>query len=229
METNPKLDCVVSLTTWKKRIGSPVLPENLRRLLRQKTRYNYQVILVLSTDEFPGKELEIPGVLIKMATEEPRFRILWCKRNTRALKKLSPVMRVFPELPVITTDDDIAVKDCFVEQFMNAHRKHPKDIIAADVWFHPCGFDITGWGRLYPPHSLALLPDELFMKYFMGLEDDVWNGLRAYIVGSRHRKLGSWPFVGEKTIGNTALSGTYLKHDPVKMLARFANEWRKCS
>lgn len=226
METTSHPDCVVSLTTWKKRIGSPVLPENLYRLLRQKTKYDYRVALVLSSEEFPRREAEVPNVLLAMAEKEPRFEIVWCKRNTRALKKLEGTRAVYPNLPIITTDDDLAVKECYVDEFMRAHREHPKDIIAADVWMHPCGFDITGWGRLYPPNSLALLPDELFMKYFKGMEDDVWNGLRAYLVGTKHRKLGSWPFIEERKIGDTALSGQYLKTDPVEMLRKFAKEWK---
>ena len=219
-------DCVVSLTTWRKRIGSPVVPENIYRLLRQKTGYNYRVVLVLSYDEFPKREKEVPKEILAMVKKEPRFNILWCKENTRALKKLSAPMRAFPDLPIITTDDDLAVTETFVDEFMSAHKDTPKDIIAADVWKHPCGFDITGWGRIYPPKSLALLPDSLFMKYFKGMEDDVWNGLRAYLVGTKHRRLGSWPFLEERKIGDTALSGRYLKMDPVEMLRKFAREWK---
>lgn len=217
-------DCVVSLTTWRKRIGSPVVRENIYRLLRQKTVYNYRVVLVLSYDEFPKREKEVPKDILAMV-KEPRFDILWCKENTKALKKLSAPMRAFPDLPIITTDDDIAVKDWFVDAFMKAHKDHPKDIITAHLWTHSTGIKMSGWARLFPVNSLARLPDSLFMKYFNGLEDDYWNGLRAYIVGTKYRNLGSWPFDKEVEIGN-ALRERYSKTDPVEMLRKFAKEWK---
>lgn len=223
METKP---LIVSLTTWKGRIRSDTVQKNISRLLRQKTKADYRVVLVLSTDEFPKKEREVPGKILDIAKSDPRFSIVWQKANTRALKKLTGAQMAFPGHPVLTTDDDIAVKDSFVEDFWRVHREHPREIIGADVWFHPCGFDITGWARLFPADCLAKLPDSLFMKYFRGLEDDVWNGLRACLVGTRHRKLGSWPFVEQVRIGDTALSGKYLETDPVEMLRRFAREWK---
>lgn len=146
-------DCIVSLTTWKKRIGSAVLPKVLYRLFTQKTRYNYKVVLVLAEEEFPLKEKEVPTVLLAMAKAEPKFEIVWTKCNTRALKKLTGAQQAYPDLPVITTDDDIVVKDSFVEEFMNCHTQHPKDIISAYLWKHSTGIEVTGWARLYPPRS----------------------------------------------------------------------------
>lgn len=218
-------DCIVSLTTWKKRIGSPELPKVLYRLLRQKTKYNYKVVLVLAEDEFPQKEAVVPKVLLAMAKKEPRFEIVWQKSNTRALKKLTGAQMAYPNLPIITTDDDILVKDSFVEEFMNCHVKHPKDIITAHIWKHETGVEVTGWARLYPPRSLALLPDTLFMKFFKGLEDDIWNGLRAYLVGTKHRLLGTWPFEAELKVGS-ALRDEYLKTDVTAMMANFAKGWK---
>lgn len=223
METKP---LIVSLTTWKGRIRSDAVTANIYRLLHQKTKADYRVTLVLSSDEFRKGEKDIPREILAMSRGEKRFSIVWQKENTRALKKLTGAQRAFPGLPVLTTDDDIAVKDSFVEEFWRMHREHPMEIIGADVWRHPCGFDITGWARLFPAGSLAKLPDFLFMRYFRGLEDDVWNGLRAWLVGTGHRKLGSWPFLEQVSIGSTALSGTYLKTDPVEMLRRFAMEWK---
>lgn len=218
-------DCIVSLTTWKKRIGSAVLPKVLYRLFTQKTRYNYKVVLVLAEEEFPLKEKEVPKVLLAMAKAEPKFEIVWTKCNTRALKKLTGAQQAYPDLPIITTDDDIVVKDSFVEEFMNCHTQHPKDIISAYLWKHSTGIEVTGWARLYPVGSLAPLPDRMFMKFFNGLEDDIWNGLRAYLVGTAHRKLGGWPFDAELEVGS-ALRDEYLKTDVAEMLAAFAKGWK---
>lgn len=223
METKP---IIVSLTTWRARIRSEVVPANIRLLLSQKTCAEYRVALVLSSDEFPGMERDVPPEILAISGDDPRFSIVWQKENTRALKKLTGAQRAFPGHAVLATDDDMAVADSFVEEFWRMHREHPRDIIGAHVWRHPCGFDITGWARLYPAGSLAKLPDSLFMEYFRGLEDDVWNGLRAYLAGTAHRRLGSWPFLEQVEIGRSALSLEYSRTDPVAMFRRFVKEWK---
>ena len=214
METTPEV--IVSLTSWKGRLYSEIVQLAIFSLLQQKTKYNYKVLLVLSTDEFPGKERDVPKNLLKIAQAEPKFDIMWTKKNTRALKKLDPAMQAYPGLPVITTDDDIIVRDNFVESFMDCHRKHPKDAIYAHVWDFPANhaIKISGWGRLFPPRSLYPLDNSLFDRIFRGLEDDVWNGIRVWLAGTKVRKLGSWPFIEQVPIGNTAFHRTYSKVDP---------------
>ena len=206
-------DVCVSLTSWRGRIYSEIVQLVLFSLLKQKTKYRYKVVLVLSTDEFPNKEKELPPNIVKMAELIPTFSLLWTKKNTKALKKLNPTMSAYPDLPVITTDDDIIVKEDFVEQFMNAHTRYPKEIIYAHVWDFPANpeIKISGWARLFPPHSLYPLDEKLFDKCFHGVEDDVWNGIRVWLAGTKVRKLGTWPFVEQIPIGDTAFHNVYMK------------------
>ena len=172
---------------------------------------------MLSTDEFPKKEAELPANIVKMAEKVDRFSLLWTKKNTKALKKLDPTMAAYPELPVITTDDDIIVKDDFVESFMNAHTSHPKDIVYAKIYSFPGDplIKIGCMARLFPPNSLHTLPQTLFDTILMSAEDDLWNGLRAKLAGTHIRCLGCWPFVGQIPIGNTAFWNIYHKIDRI--------------
>ena len=227
--TNEPYSVVVSLTSWRGRIYSEIVQLVLFSLLKQKTKYRYKVVLVLSTDEFPKKEAELPVNIVKMAEKIDRFSLLWTKRNTKALKKLDPTMSAYPDLPVITTDDDIIVKDDFVEQFMNAHTSYPKEIIYAHVWDFPANHEIkiSGWARLFPPHSLYPLDEKLFDTCFKGAEDDVWNGIRAWLAGTKVRKLGSWPFVHQVPIGNTAFFNVYSKIDMVACYKRVMRSLQK--
>ena len=210
--TNSPIDVIVSLTSWRGRIYSEIVQLVLFSLLKQKTKYRYKVVLVLSTDEFPKKEAELPANIVKMAEKVENFEIRWCKKNSRALKKIYS-MDYYPDLPVITTDDDIIVKDDFVEQFMNAHTRYPKEIIYAHLWDFPANpeIKISGWARLFPPHSLYPLDEKLFDKCFHGVEDDVWNGIRVWLAGTKVRKLGTWPFVHQVPIGDTALHNVYCR------------------
>lgn len=213
--------CIVSLTSWRGRIYSEIVQLVLFSLLKQKTKYRYKVVLVLSTDEFPKKEAELPTNIVKMAEKLDNFEIRWCGVNRRALKKIYS-MDYYPDLPVITTDDDIIVKDDFVEQFMNAHTRYPKEIIYAHVWDFPANpeIKISGWARLFPPHSLYPLDENLFDTCFKGAEDDVWNGIRVWLAGTTVRKLDKWPFEHQVPIGNTAFSNVYLKINAVECYKR---------
>jgi len=222
-------EVIVSLTSWRGRIYSEIVQLAIFSLLQQRTRYRYRVVLVLSTDEFPGKEREVPGNILKMAREVPNFDILWTGKNTRALKKLDPVMEAYPGLPVITTDDDIIVRDSFVESFMDCHRKYPEDVIYAHVWDFPANREIkiSGWGRLFPPRSLCPLDGRLFDTCFRGMEDDVWNGIRVWLAGTRVRKLGKWPFFEQVPIGDTAFWKQYTKVDPGECYRKLMGELGK--
>lgn len=80
-----KLDCVVGLTSWRGRLYSDIVQLVLFSLLKQKTKYRYKVVLVLSEEEFPGKEKEVPGNILMMARNMPNLSILWTWKNTRAL------------------------------------------------------------------------------------------------------------------------------------------------
>ena len=211
-----KLDCVVGLTSWRGRLYSDIVQLVLFSLLKQKTKYRYKVVLVLSEEEFPGKEAELPVNIVKLAERIPTFSLLWTWKNTRALKKLDPTMAPYPGLPVITTDDDIIVKEDFVESFMDAHRQHPGDAIYAHMWDFPEDpkVKISGWARLFPPNSLYPLDGKLFDRFFGGAEDDVWNAIRVLLAGTGVRKLGKWPFVDQVPIGDTAFYRVYSRIDP---------------
>lgn len=223
---NEPYSVVVSLTSWRGRIRSEIVQLVLFSLLRQKTKYRYKVVLVLSEEEFPRKEAEIPANIVKLAERIPHFSLLWTVKNTKALKKLDPTMATYPDLPVITTDDDIIVKEDFVESFMNAHASHPKDIVYAHVWDFPANpeIKISGWARLFPPHSLYPLDTKLFDTCFKGAEDDVWNGIRVWLAGTPVRKLGAWPFVDQIPIGDTAFFKVYEHIDMTECYNRLIKE-----
>lgn len=182
------MDCIVSLTTWKGRIYEPTLTRVIYRLLSQKTKYDYKVVLVLSEEEF-GKDFELPEVL-KLMEQVEKFEILWTYKNTKALKKLDPTMKKYPNVPIITLDDDELVSENMVETMMNEHLKTPNYILGT-VCGRYNGIMRVGFIRLFPPNSLVDIPDEYFDKYFKCLHDDEWNGIRAKAKGTKMRKVNA--------------------------------------
>lgn len=190
-------DVIVSLTTWKGRINDDKVYKVIFRLLKQQvTSFKYKVVLVLSREEF-GDDYVLPEPLALMERFEPNFEILWTDKNTKALKKLDPTMAKYPELPIITIDDDDLLKPNAIDMMMQAHIGYPDAIlgtICGNYFFDVCR--VAGV-RLFPPHSLADLPYEDFVKYFDGLHDDEWNGIRAKAKGTRMLK------VADKLIENS--------------------------
>lgn len=63
-----KYDMILSLTSWKGRIYDPSFLVVLLSMLKQNTTAKYKVVLVLSEDEFPNKEVELPQKLVELDT-----------------------------------------------------------------------------------------------------------------------------------------------------------------
>ena len=172
------LDCVVSLTSWKGRINHPDVPKVIYSIIRQKTHYKFKVVLVLSSDEFPNKDAELPDAL-KLFAENGLIEILWFKENIKAYKKYYPTQLKYKDVPIMTTDDDIILKQDCIETFMNAYQKY-RCIIYEDGYRFRCGNKDLYIGcvfRLFPPNSLYELDCSYFTKFFNNVEDDAYLAL----------------------------------------------------
>lgn len=231
-------DLILSFTSWRKRLKDRKLLYVIQHALQQKTQYKYKLVLVLSEDEFKNKEGDVPKDILELTKLLPdRFEILWTKRDTRALKKLNPSMKKWPDLPIMTFDDDMILLDTAVDVMMNEYKKTPDTIVALSR--HPLkrgnrSYDkliITSHVKIFPPNSLYDLDEDIFMKVFRGLEDDIFNGIRAAISGTKARGIPKngvisnyFPVLYAKT---TALNSEYRFFDARQMVANFCNEYKE--
>jgi len=177
------LDCVVSLTSWKGRIYHPDVPKVIYSIIRQKTQYKFKVVLVLSTDEFPNKEEDLPEN-IRILSETNNIEILWFKENIKAFKKYYPTHLKYKNVPIITTDDDIFLYEDFIETFMNLHKNNPNCILYEDGFNYRLKgktFIISCINRLFPPNSLYELDYSYFTKFFNNMEDDAYIACLQFI------------------------------------------------
>ena len=186
------MDIAVGITTWKKRIDETYFKMCLFRLIaQQETDLDYKVCLVLSTDEFPNKNNSIPKWINELADVCERFEIIWVKENTRAYKKLDPVMEKYPNVPIITTDDNKLLTRDAIQRLFDEYKKRKCILSCKNAW----GFIdrnkefITGTPRLYPPDSLYPLDVKYFMNDFLGLQADVFNAIRAVLKNTPAFKL----------------------------------------
>ena len=122
---------IISITSWPPRINALLFV--VLNILKQIRGLNARLVLVLSEDEFRGKEL--PKMLndcIKMFNVE----LIWDNGNIESHKKLLPVIEKYPNNPILIIDDDKYYPQDFVKTFLNDHKAFPNDIIVGGGFFY---------------------------------------------------------------------------------------------
>lgn len=92
---------IISLTSWKARINT--VAKTIYSLIKQCP--GFHIVLVLSEEEFPKKEKELPDNLM-LFVENDIIELLWVYKNYKAFKKVLPTMDKYRKVPVISADDD---------------------------------------------------------------------------------------------------------------------------
>ena len=92
---------IISLTSWKARINT--VSKTLFSLIKQCP--GFHIVLVLSEEEFPQKEKELPENLM-LFVENDLIELLWVYKNYKSFKKVLFTMDKYRNVPVISADDD---------------------------------------------------------------------------------------------------------------------------
>ena len=150
---------VIALTSWKARINTV----GMTIFNLYKTCPGFHIVLTLSSDEFPTKHQELPNSLNKLC-EAGICEILWVKKNVKAFKKFLFAMRAFPEVPIISADDDCLYKFNYANELYTHWLNSPKSCIT---------YYCTSWHNLYITGGYATLyPPSIFGKYADILSDE---------------------------------------------------------
>ena len=91
----------ISLTSWKARINT--VSKTLYSLVKMCP--GFHIVLVLSKDEFPLMEKELPDNLM-LFVENKLIELFWIKPNLKSFKKVLFTMDKYRDVPVISADDD---------------------------------------------------------------------------------------------------------------------------
>lgn len=187
---------IISMTSYPARIADVGLV--WYSILRQiKPEYNVHCVLVLSVEEFPHKENDLPKDL-RILIDAGLVEMLWTPRNTRSHKKLMPTLAKYPDDSILIIDDDQLRPEGWLKQFIDDHAIWPKDVLAGRikqreiqgkfVWkdieanergkLIPYGRSQNGrGGTLYPPHLFTdkeFFDESLYMKY-SPTSDESWQ------------------------------------------------------
>lgn len=92
---------IISLTSWRARINT--VDKTIYSLIKQCP--GFHIVLVLSEEEFPKKEEELPERLM-LFVENELIEVLWVYKNYKSFKKVLFTMDKYREVPVISADDD---------------------------------------------------------------------------------------------------------------------------
>ena len=134
----------IALTSWQARISFVGLTIfNLNKMCGK----DFHIVLTLSSDEFPNRERDLPKSLIALCIAG-LCEIIWIKPNLRSFKKWMFTGLLYPNVPIITADDDCIYGCNYADalyQFYKANWSRKQ------IYYCSPG-EGSGWGYLFPPN-----------------------------------------------------------------------------
>lgn len=124
---------IISLTSWKARIGT--VAKTLFSLIQQCP--GFHIVLVLSEEEFPRKEDELPENL-RLFIDNDLIEVLWVYKNYKSFKKVLFTMDKYREVPVISADDDCIYTSNYAQELYDKWEKNK---------LHPISYGTYNDGR----------------------------------------------------------------------------------
>lgn len=162
---------IISLTSWKARINT--VCKTLFSLIDQCP--GFHIVLVLSEEEFPKKEDELPENL-KIFIDNDLIEVLWVYKNVKAMKKVLFTMDKYRDVPVISADDDCLYICNYAEELYQKWLTDKNAAVRYTDFDHYDGYKGTqGPSTLYPPTSyhlfLSVLKNEKIIENFVAYDD----------------------------------------------------------
>ena len=223
-------DCIVSLTSYGRRVQEGIVCYSIYSILRQTVQPK-RIILWLSETEWNDTNLPRQVAVLRDKGVEIRY----CA-DMRSYKKLLPSIALCPEDHIVTIDDDIIYPKGLLYELWNEHEAHPSAIIATHVYDADLTKAYSQWsdakagsealkyfavgagGILYPVHSLK--PE--MMAYDLAAQhapyaDDVWFWAASIATHTVKRKT-AWQYetVSFDAIYQAMHQGSALQHSNVK-------------
>lgn len=139
---------IISLTSWKARINT--VPKTLFSLI--KNCPGFHIVLVLSEEEFPQKEDELPDELM-VFVDNDLIELLWVYGNYKSLKKILFTMDVYRDVPVISADDDEIYIINYADELYQTWLEHKDSLIT--MYPRHLAKRTAGPSTLYYPHCFG--------------------------------------------------------------------------
>ena len=151
---------IISLTSWKARINT--VSKTIFSLIKQCP--GFHIVLVLSEEEFPNKESELPDDLMLFVNSN-LIEIFWIYQNYKAFKKILFTLDKYRDVPVISADDDCIYTCNYAEQLYKEWERNKNSIIRFPKFAKRNNY-VAGPYTLYPTYNY-------FRKYFEGMMEQL--------------------------------------------------------
>ena len=140
---------IISLTSWKARINT--VGKTLYSLLKMCP--GFHIVLVLSEEEFPKKEEELPEELM-LFVDNDLIEILWVYKNYKAFKKVLFTMDKYRNVPVISADDDCIYIINYAQELYDIWLNNKDSFITYRITKqkYDC-IETWGFATLHPPFA----------------------------------------------------------------------------
>lgn len=142
---------IISLTSWKARINT--VCKTLFSLIDQCP--GFHIVLVLSEEEFPKKEDELPENL-KIFIDNDLIEVLWVYHNWKSFKKVLPTMEKYHDLPVISADDDCIYTCNYAQELYDKWLTNKNSPVIYSYHVRPCYYTF-GPATLHSPANYKFL------------------------------------------------------------------------
>ena len=148
---------IISLTSWKARIGTVI--KTLYSLIKQCP--GFHIVLVLAEEEFPQKEAELPENLM-LFVDNDLLELLWVYKNYKAMKKVIFTMQKYPNVPIISADDDCIYICNYAQELYDKWKQNKNCAVRYTDFSKYDGYTGTqGPSTLYPPIAFKLFLDKI--------------------------------------------------------------------
>ncbi len=176
---------IISLTSWKARINT--CSKTIYSLL--KNCPGFHIVLILSEEEFPLKEKELPENLM-IFVNYCLIELLWVHKNYKSFKKIIFTMDKYKNVPIISADDDCVYTCNYANELYEKWLKNKTSIVSINK-SKDNGYVYGPWGiaTLHPPRNYILNESLLNIVNFMIIHnisyDDVLYGLYQKFINKK--------------------------------------------
>jgi hypothetical protein len=190
---------IISLTSWKARINT--VSKTLFSLIQQCP--GFHIVLVLSEEEFPQKEKELPENLM-LFVKTKHIELLWVYKNYMSFKKVLFTIDKYHDVPVISADDDCIYTCNYAQKLYDVWVKMKK-IKCVIGLCKPGNNGIVnvpnGFASLYSPNSILLNKELLdiiliLLKQNLSTDDSLYGfylhnkNIPLYHIGLKIKDVG---------------------------------------
>ena len=178
---------IISMTSWKKRINTCGL--TIFSILAMCP--GFHIVLVLSSEEFPRKEAELPAD-IQTLVKANKIEILWVGPNLKAFKKWLPSALRYPNIPIISADDDCIYTCNYAQMLYDLHIATRASVCTCSTCKCEGIVFACGAASLYKftPAEVNFSYTKLTPPVVKLLHDDIFYGIINSIFSHKFAELG---------------------------------------